>query len=221
MTDDPNLIGYFLTDIPSWLPHASGGNFAGLPGGAVADPARTLDEIADKYYRTITEHIRSYDPNHLILGDRYNGNMGIPDEVLGVAASYIDVLSVQYFAGNDESAFVTMRDDLSRWSARTDLPIIIADIGNCAPTELNPERHSGLADESQRARQYVESFTAVATQPWFVGWHWCGYLENEARGWGLKDGNDEAYAALTGAIGAANRSVYQLKRSHRSEHNHR
>jgi len=211
LADDRNLIGYFLTDIPSWLPHASGGNFAGLPRGTSDAPVRTLPEVAEKYYSTITEHIRRYDPSHLILGDRYNGNMGIPDEVLDIAASYIDVLSIQYFAGNDDAAFAEMRDDLARWSTRIDRPVIIADIGNCAPTPLNPDRHSGLADEGERARQYVESFKAVASEPWFVGWHWCGYLENEARGWGLKDGNDESYAELTGAVGDVNRSVYQLK----------
>ena len=27
--------------------------------------------------------------------------------------------------------------------------------------------------------------------PWFAGWHWCAYVENTGRGWGLKDPRDE------------------------------
>ena len=31
-------------------------------------------------------------------------------------------------------------------------------------------------------------------EPWFAGWHWCGYVENTGgRGWGLKDPWDEPY----------------------------
>jgi hypothetical protein len=209
--EDPNLIGYFLTDIPSWLPHASGGNFAGLPRGAHDGPSRSLREVAEKYYETIAGHIRTYDPNHMILGDRYNGNMGIPEEVLAAAAPHIDLLSIQYFCGNDDYAHAKMRDDLGSWSAAVDLPVIIADIGNCAPTALNPDRESGLVDHTDRGRQYVDSFHTVVGEPWFVGWHWCSYLENEARGWGLKSGADEAYEDMTKAVADCNRAVYQTR----------
>lgn len=210
-SDDPNLIGYFLTDIPSWLPHASGGNFAGLPGSTLESPTRSLGEVATKYYETISRHVREYDQNHLLLGDRYNGNMGIPDEVLQAALPYIDVLSIQYFAGNDAESFAKMREDLAGWSAKANLPVIIADIGNCAPTVLNPHRDGGLADQAARARQYVDSFNAVAREPWFVGWHWCSYLENKARGWGLKDQDDNSYEDFTGPMTACNRSVYEVR----------
>jgi hypothetical protein len=207
--DDPNLIGYFLTDIPAWLPHASGGNFAGLPGSKLGGPERTLTEVATKYYETINRHVRAYDQNHLILGDRYNGNMGIPAEVLEAARPFIDVLSVQYFAGNDEAAYAKMRDDLARWSDSADLPVIIADIGNSAPTRLNPDRFGGLGDQAARGRQYVDSFNTVAREPWFIGWHWCSYIENEARGWGLKDENDEEYKDMVGPMTESNRAVYK------------
>lgn len=214
VADDPQLIGYFLTDIPSWLPHASGGNFVGLDGPVPQGHSRDLATIAGQYYSTISRHIRAYDPNHLILGDRYNGNMGIPTEVLHAAAPYIDVLSVQYFAGNDGAGCAAMRDDLAGWSAEVDLPVIVADIGNCAPTSLNSDRDCGLSDHADRGRHYVEAFDSIVAEPWLIGWHWCSYLENTARGWGLKDGYDNAYTDLTDPITAFNHAVYQ-RRSNR------
>ena len=214
VADDPMLVGYFLSDIPSWLPHAAGGNFAGLPGSAMPSRAVTLADVAEKYYATICGHIRRYDPHHLILGDRYNGNMGIPEEVLRAAAPYIDVLSVQYFPGNDAAAQVTMRDHLAQWSSAVDRPVLVADIGNCAPTPLNPDRDCGLADHAARGRHYVDALSALVDQPWFIGWHWCSYLENTARGWGLKDGYDEPYGDLIEPLRAFNHQALTRRSTH-------
>ena len=47
----------------------------------------------------MTKHIRTYDQNHLILGDRYNGNKGIPTPVLKAMQPFVDVLSIQYLSG--------------------------------------------------------------------------------------------------------------------------
>jgi hypothetical protein len=214
VVDDPNLIGYFFTDIPSWLPHAAGGNFVGLDGDSVGGQRRSLYEVASKYYETMTRHIRAYDPHHLILGDRYNGNMGIPADVLRAAQPFIDVLSVQYFAGNTERDFERMRSDLAGWHETTGKPVIIADIGNCAPTAMNPHRDGGLADQSARGDQYIGSFDAVIREPWFVGWHWCGYLENPARGWGLKDENDNPYLDFVKPMAQYNKQAHELHRGH-------
>jgi hypothetical protein len=86
-------------DIPSWLPHASGRFWPGFEGLSPEEHDAKLFEVATQYYKTVTEAIRRYDPNHLILGDRYNGNKGIPEVVLRAMAPFVDVLSVQYFTG--------------------------------------------------------------------------------------------------------------------------
>ena len=41
-------------------------------------------------------------------------------------------------------------------------------------------------------------------QPWIIGWHWCGYIENLGRGWGIKDPQDEFYTDMTDRIREAN-----------------
>ncbi|WP_432855095.1 agarase [Amycolatopsis sp. CA-161197] len=206
---DPNLIGYFLTDIPAWLRHSTGKHFGELddvPGSAAHEDL--LYKIADQYYKTVVEAIRRYDPNHLVLGDRYNGNKGIPPAVLHAAADHVDVLSIQYFCGTDQASFDQMRDDLAAWSAQAGKPVLIADIGNMAPTDLNPHRYNGLADQRARGENYVDSLATVLGEPWFVGWHWCGYLENLSRGWGLKSPYDEPYEDMTTRVAEFNHGIY-------------
>ncbi|MET3934732.1 agarase [Arthrobacter sp. OAP107] len=203
--DDPNLIGYFFVDIPAWIPHASGRYFT-RDGRHVSEGE--LADIAARYYEVTTAAVRSFDDQHLIMGDRYNGNKGIPDVVLEAAAPYLDVLSIQYFPGADEAAHRKMRDDLQRWHDLTGKPIINADAGNSCATALHPARWDSLADQSARGRNYEESLNALISAPWLIGWHWCGYVENPVRGWGIKSGLDEPYADFAPVVTEVNTSIY-------------
>ena len=202
--DDPNLVGYFFVDVPSWLPHQKVDRYFNTPD---ASSDAELYRIASKYYEVTTAAVRKYDPNHLILGDRYNGNRGIPKSVLAAAKPFIDVLSVQYFPGHGHDDLERMRDDLRSWAEFIDKPVIIADIGNNTGTAYHAARPDGLPDHSARAAHYVAALGAVIDEPWLVGWHWCGYVENPVRGWGLKSPQDEPYYDMTERISTFNGSV--------------
>lgn len=198
--DSRNLLGYFLVDIPAWETHSSGQEFPQLAGLKGGQRERRLGEIAQRYYDVLCGHIRARDPKHLILGDRYNGNKPIPAVVLEAAAAKVDVLSVQYFPEPSPEGRLQMRDDLARWHAEAGKPVLIADIGNWCQTEFNPRRAGVWADQEARAQDYVESLRAVVNEPWFLGWHWCAYVENFARGWGLKNPLDAPYRELVEPI---------------------
>jgi hypothetical protein len=185
--DSRNLLGYIFVDIPAWMRHASGADFPQLKGLSLEERDRKVGEIAEKYYSTIAKAIKEQDPNHLILGDRYNGNKGIPEAVLRAMAKYVDVLSVQYFVETPTpAAREEMRSKLEKWSHQCGgKPVLLADIGNFCPTETNPKRTSAIqGGQRGRGEDYVASLSAVLKEKWFVGWHWCSYIENEARGWG-------------------------------------
>ena len=199
-----NLIGYFLVDIPAWLPHAAGRFWPGFEGLSEEEHDKKLFEVATQYYKTITEAIRRYDPNHLILGDRYNGNKGIPEAPLRAMIPFVDVLSVQYFTGKSDEEYKTMIEDLRRWHELTGKPVVIADIGNWVPTEMNPHRTSDMHTHAERGEDYANGLAKVMAEPWIIGWHWCGYIENLGRGWGIKDPQDEFYTDMTDQIRDAN-----------------
>ncbi len=116
-------------------------------------------------------------------------------------APFVDVLSVPYFNEPTHESRTAMRNDLARWSAQSGgKPVVIADIGNWTPTELNPHR-TGLGS----CDDYGAALDAVLGEPWFAGWHWCAYVENTGRSWGLKDPWGEPYRDLTDPMTAHNR----------------
>ncbi|TFB91445.1 agarase [Cryobacterium sp. HLT2-28] len=202
--DSSNLIGYFLVDIPGWIPHAAGRFWPGFDGLSPEEHDAKLHDVAQQYYKIITEAIRRYDPNHLILGDRYNGNKGIPEVVLRAMTDYVDVLSVQYFTGKSPEEYATMIGDLRNWQQLTGKPVLIADIGNWVPTAMNPHRTSDMETQEERGQDYASGLATIMQEPWIVGWHWCGYIENLGRGWGIKDPQDNFYTDMTDPMRAAN-----------------
>ena len=50
--------------------------------------------------------------------------------------------------------------------------------------------------------------TTLLEEPLIIVWHLCGYVENTARGWGIKDPWDEPYTPFLDPVGAFNRAVY-------------
>jgi hypothetical protein len=192
--EDRNLLGYFLVDVPCWGRHPTGGGH----------PARELPAIAEAYYRVATGAIRRHDPHHLILGDRYGTRAGVPDAVLDAMAPYVDVLSVQTFPGPDPGRLEEALERIGRWHERTSRPVLIADTGNWCPTPMNPGRTGSARDQRERGAAYTASAEAFAARPWCLGWHWCSWLENPHRGFGLKDPWDEPYHDLTAAATETN-----------------
>lgn len=213
--DNPNLVGYSYVDAPSWAPHVSGEDFPQLKGLTGSDRETKLFDVASRYYEAMATGIRRYDQQHLILGDLFNGNRPLPDAVLEALKPYVDVLAIQYFPGDTDAARHEMLEHARHATKLTGKPLYIPDIGNWAPTKLNPHRVldptgrlAGMASQEDRARNYIETLTTILTEPWFLGWHWCSYIENLARGWGIKDPWDEPYADFVRPVTEFNRSIY-------------
>jgi hypothetical protein len=213
--DNPNLIGYSYVDAPSWAPHVSGADFPQLLGLDEAARNEKLYDVASKYYETMHRHLREYDQNHLILGDLFNGDRPLPEPVLEALKPYVDVVGVQYFPGDTVEARERMKAHAASVVEITGKPLYIPDIGNWAPTELNPHRVkdptgrlAGLESQAERARHYIETLDSVLHEPWCVGWHWCAYFENLARGWGMKDPWDEPYEDLVRPVAEFNKTIY-------------
>ena len=208
MGDDPYLIGYFYSDMPAWIGGRHGRYWAEDFDLATPDGQAALGEIAERYYKVIHDSIRRYDPNHLLMGDRYDADGGISDIVLEKAAPTIDVLSVQYY-----TRFEYMESDLDRWYDMLGKPIFLADSAFLAPTELlkvGPGAKVYVPDQGERGKAYQDFATRAYSKPQIIGWHWCAYIENRTRKSGLKNYKDEPYTDCVSRMREFNEKVYDV-----------
>lgn len=189
MKEDPNLIGYFFTDCPTWVHHRADNAWK----APLFDPERLkssagqkdLFDLASTYYRVITASIKRYDPNHLILGDRYEAMQPIPEAVIKAALPYVDVFSFQCFAPTK-----TIGKKLQHWANFTNKPILLADSATWLPTKAPgwPPKE----DRHMDAVEYENILKTLRQNSNCIGFHLCGaYLRNKVRRYGLKDAQDE------------------------------
>jgi hypothetical protein len=179
LSNDPNLIGYFYSDCPTWIHDRPFNKWR----GPIFDPERLeteagrkeLSELAQIYYKTTHDAIRRYDKHHLILGDRYEANAPIAMEVINAALPFVDVLSFQDFNKPVEH--------LDEWYKKTGKPVLLADAAGVKghhkmKTEFKPND----------GKWYAETLNALHQNPGCIGFHLCGaYQRNKARRRGRLD----------------------------------
>jgi hypothetical protein len=196
MAEDPKLIGYFYTDCPTWV-HTQNQKMK----GPIFDPKKLesaagrqeLSELAGRYYKVTHDAIRRYDPNHLIMGDRYEGRAPLPDEVLRAAMPYVDVFCFQYF---DQPQKVT--SDFLRWHELTGKPVLLADAA----------RRKLEGPQTVAGTYYQEMLRALRETAGCVGFHYCGaYLTNRARRFGLRSEQGTEDTTLTAMLREANQET--------------
>ena len=90
----------------------------------------------------------------------------------------------------------------------TGKPVLNGDLGNWTATKLNSNPNTGLDSQAERGQNYVDSLSTLIEEDWFIGWHWCAYVENTARGWGIKDPWDEPYQDFVEPVTAFNKHIY-------------
>ena len=202
MADDPNLIGYFYSDIPDWTGLVHTHAWVHDDDLETGEGREKLGAIARRYYEVTHAAIRRYDTNHLILGDRFLGNVGIPDIVLDAIGTTVDVLSIQY-GGN----FRRERPQIARWHERTGLPVLMADA-------VMPPQYYNPPTQERRGGAYRRYVSEALSHDAVVGIHFCGaYLENDVRGWGVKSSRDEPYEGIVGAFAKIHPHIYKIASS--------
>jgi hypothetical protein len=194
--DDPKLIGYFYVDCPTWVHvrehNAWRGPLFDLARLESEEGKQELFSLARRYYQVAHDAIRRYDRHHLILGDRYEANAPLPEQVVLAAKGLVDVLGFQHF-GIPQA----VRDDLAGWAGKAGMPVLIADHADLVriPGDCWRENPSS----------YPELLQLLRGLPACVGFHLCGaYLRNRCRRWGLRDERENPDVDLLKVITEAN-----------------
>lgn len=139
----------------------------------ISDNLEFLYKIVDRAYQVQTEAIRKCDTNHLIFGDKLNGNSDTPDEIVKLASKHMDLIFYQYYAfWENQHALV------ERWSKLTDKPFFMGDSAVSVPTRNIPDPYGPhCGTQELRAERTLEIFNNAFARKDFVGWNWCGWMD--------------------------------------------
>ncbi len=188
--NDPKLIGYFYLDCPTWIHTVKESDWKGPLFDPeklkTAEGKKELFELATQYYKVTHDAIRRYDPNHLILGDRYNGQRPWAEEVVKAASQYVDVISVQHFGQPSK-----IKEDLQKFhQAGGGKPVLLADSG---VPDYDTWEQGYFSNDYGR---YAELSQMLQELNFCIGFHFCGaYLRNKVRKYGLL-APDESYSEV-------------------------
>jgi hypothetical protein len=196
-----------------WRPRVDPAN-----AGELRDNALFLARVVDRYYRIAIDAIRGVDPNHLILGDKLNGNTGVPDEIVAMVGQHVDALFYQFYA-----LYADQEPLLDRWSALVDLPLFNGDSSYSVPEEMMPHPNGPhCADQRERARVSDEFARRAFARAEFVGWNWCGWMDSwktypgqEARQHsGLQDPFGRHYEPMVETFSRFSTKMYEVATAH-------
>ena len=128
--------------------------------------------VDHQYYMTTKAVIRKYDSNHMFFGDKLNANTDTVDVVLPVTSKYTDVIFYQMYA-----RYEVQEPSLNKWYQMVGKPFINGDSAYTMVTKDLPRPYGPVADDlAQRADWTDEFFTKAFARKDFVGWHYCGLI---------------------------------------------
>ena len=190
MADEPLLLGYADLPVPDFASQRENSWSSELN---LDDPkdVEKLQGIVRKYFETTVEAIRRYDKNHMIFGPRFQARDELPEWIPGLAGEFFDILLCNWFVPAADVA-----TDLKQWHEDSGKPVLIADMGFLAPTDIlgvKPNGKSCVENQAQRGESYAKFNAQTLTTPFILGHHWCGYIENRTRCSGIKNFLDEPY----------------------------
>ncbi|HEY9299688.1 MAG TPA: hypothetical protein VIQ31_25660, partial [Phormidium sp.] len=163
----------------------------------------------ERYLEVITNAIRKYDPNHLILGIRFAGNA--PDEMIK-ASQFFDVFSMNVYD------YALNRNNVEKWYRLSKKPILIGEFHFGTPGRGMSAGLKQVRDQKQRGvayRYYVEN---AAAMPEVIGTHWFQWVDQPSTGRfdgenyniGLVDVTDRPYPELIAAMKETHRKLYAI-----------
>ncbi|MEM6689660.1 MAG: beta-agarase [Planctomycetota bacterium] len=207
--NNPNLIGYFWTDLGAWpLKNSVGKNWVDFirqlppdaPGNrAYAEYLRSwkgedirardigfLRVIAREYFRVMGEANRKNDPDHLIFGDRFAFNTIVP-EALEEMLPWVDAIAIQppFQPGFPKAKYQEIHD-------LTGKPVLICDFAIRFRDGDKKIRGWQLQEDAAAAGvHYAKYIRAAMETPYIIGAFWCNPVDSTGafnRSGGLKQG---------------------------------
>ena len=146
---------------------------------ALSDLSKFEQSFAIKYFRTLAETLRQYDPNHLFLGSRF---ATWTSEAVSACDTWCDVLSFNIYRESPE--------ELSSVWQKLTKPVLISEFhfGSLDRGSFWPGLVA-VPSEEQRGPAYSAYLSSAGADPHIVGAHWFQYSDEPLTG-RLDDGEN-------------------------------
>jgi agarase len=222
LADDPDLIGWYTDSELTWGPDIENDNTelqdylelpAGSPGLAVAlqyvgRPDDFLYALATRYFQVTTAAIRMYDPHHLILGVKAEGQYVQP-QLLEAAGHYVNVFSIDDYDLQPGYApsihalwpqYLPVTARFANFEKYAKIPIMVAEYSFIGDTSQTPDTVPGVyavfPTQSARALAYADYIAPLYEDaPWVVGDEWFEYVD-EPQGGRVADGENDDFGLV-------------------------
>jgi agarase len=179
--------------------------------------------VAHVYFENITRILRSYDPNHLILGVRFHP-FGAPEGVIKECGKYCDVISINNYRDCKQiydpikRMQILVRDLIpyDNWMKRyydiTDKPLLVSE-WNSDP--LGILIFFNIRSSVKSKADYYEWYTRnCLKRPYIIGHHWFAFIDkmkgDTVVSIGVVDSYDEEHTVLVERMADINKQVYEL-----------
>ena len=196
--DDADLVLKMFLERPADAPgRLKAEGFAKEHGHAKAREFRA--QVAHAYFQVTFEAIRAADPNHLILGCRFEGHP--PTDVVRAMKGYADVISLNNYSSKPPA------DLLAEMHKATGLPVMVTEFSVKAKDSGPLISHGSgpvVATQHDRALRYTKYVEDLADLNFCVGYHWFRYRDHPGNNQGLVKVNDEPWEKLAEAFRATN-----------------
>lgn len=185
---------------------------------AFADVEAYTEHFLETLYRVTAETFRKYDPNHLMLGHRWQPGTANSEVLCRMAGRYMDVVSINYYTLGVDKAFV---ERLHRWTGGK--PQMWSEFYYTSGPESNAAGGGlDMATQDLRGqayRQYVEhaaDLGFVVGIEWFtlvdqaVTGRWFSKLTGERNNTGIFNVADRPYRDMIAHMATAHQTVYEV-----------
>jgi hypothetical protein len=174
--------------------------------------------IAVKYFQTVSNVLKKYDPNHLYIGSRLHSSAKNNVSVLSAAEKYLDVISINYYG------HWSLRPKENELWGKLQKPFIITEFYTKGEdTKMDNVSGAGWIVPTQQDRgiHYQNFLLSFLPNKNFIGLHWFRYQDNDPKDTsadpsnldsnkGIVNVNYEWYLPLVNAMSQINNRKYRL-----------
>ncbi|WP_308638133.1 chitobiase/beta-hexosaminidase C-terminal domain-containing protein [Paenibacillus silvisoli] len=186
------------------------------------DMEQFFDYYLDTFFGTVYRAYRKYDPNHLLLGDRWITTTFHDEKIRSALAKaegkYTDVISINYYTYKLEADL--LKEVYEKSGGK---PILFSEFGyGTGEQGLAPLLPNSAANQFQRGMRYRNYVEGAAVMPYVVGAHLFNYVDQAGLGrywqgeWGerynsgLVNVADRPYKEYVKAIMDTNYDIYKV-----------